>query len=130
MNLDRIGAAAASTTYQARCKVVRMLLPEYIGSTSAMPDSIVAHLSSCLVCRAAADRLRQVSELLADGRRTSWTPPLSMVEAVMSRLDETDERHSWGKAITAGGIMVGLGIVVAVIGTRRRADAAIGVDAT
>ncbi len=130
MNLERLGAAAASTTYQARCKVVRMLLPDYIGSSAAMPDSIVAHLSSCLVCRAEAERLRQVAELLADGRHGSWTPPRSMVEAIMNRLDEKDDPPSWGRAITAGGIVLGLGIVVAVIGTRRHTNSVLGADAT
>lgn len=119
MNLDRIGAAAASRTYQIRCKGVRMLLPEYIGSSVPLPESIATHLSSCLVCRVEADRLRQVAELLADGRQTSWTPPSTLVDAVMARLDEKVESRFMGRLVVAGAVAVGLGVVVAVAASRR-----------
>ncbi|MDH5420731.1 MAG: hypothetical protein OEY55_02890 [Acidimicrobiia bacterium] len=123
MNLDRIGAAAASRTYQIRCKGVRMLLPEYIGSSSPLPESIATHLSSCLVCRVEADRLRQVAELLAEGRQSSWTPPSTLVDAVMARLDEKVESRIMGRLVVAGAVAVGLGVVVAVAATRRSSAA-------
>lgn len=119
MNLERIGAAAASRTYQIRCRAVRVLLPEYIGSSTTLPDSVRTHLSSCLVCRSEADRLRQVAELLADGRKSSWTPPASLVDAVMGRLDDPLETRAWGKLAVAGVVAVGVGAAIVVIGSRR-----------
>ena len=123
MNLDRIGAAAASRTYQIRCKGVRLLLPEYIGSSAPLPESIATHLSSCLVCRVEADRLRQVAELLAEGRQSSWTPPSTLVDAVMARLDEKVEPRIMGRLVIAGAVAVGLGVVVAVVASRRSSAA-------
>lgn len=125
MNLDRIGAATASRTYQIRCKGVRMLLPEYVGSSVPLPESIATHLSSCLVCRIEADRLRQLAELLGEERQSSWTPPATLVDAVMSRLDESVESRLMGKVVVVGAVAVGLGLVVVMVAVKR--DSAISV---
>lgn len=119
MNLDRIGAAAASRTYQIRCRSIGRLLPEYIGSSTPLPESIATHLSSCLVCRSEADRLRQIAEVLEEGRRHSWTPPASLVDAVMGRLDDPYKSRSWGRLAVAAGLAIGVGVALAVVGSRR-----------
>jgi len=119
VNLDRIGAAAASRTYQIRCRSIGRLLPEYIGSSTPLPESIATHLSSCLVCRSEADRLRQIAEVLEEGRRHSWTPPASLVDAVMGRLDDPYKSRSWGRLAVAAGLAIGVGVALAVVGSRR-----------
>ncbi len=122
MNLDQIGAAAASRTYQIRCKGVRVLLPEYIGSSVPLPESIAIHLSSCLVCRIEADRLRQLAELLVEERQSSWTPPATLVDAVMSQLDESVESRLLGKLVVAGVVAVGLGLAVAIVAVKHDSE--------
>ncbi len=119
MNLDRIGAAAASRTYQIRCRSIGRLLPEYIGSSTPLPESIATHLSSCLVCRSEADRLRQIAKLLEEGRRYSWTPPASLVDAVMGRLDDPYKSRSWGRLAVAAGLAVCVGVALTAVRSRR-----------
>lgn len=119
---ERIGSAAASTSYQARCRWVRLLLPQYVGNDAKIPDGITRHLSSCLVCRAEADRLRRVADLMgAEGSKSSITPPASLVDAVMDRLDEAHASRSWGKTIAAGVVLIVATAAVLVLGSRRRA---------